>query len=407
MLMTMSDMPADPARTVPNTVTNMVTNMVTNTVTNTVTNQVLEVRRSTIGESQLHDAPTRDLLADQVRLGIDLFAVTANNITYAAFGDVLGYWNFFPADVDGSTWGRVPAMGWAEVIESRHPEIAVGGRYYGWYPMARTVTMSVAPTADGFRDDGPHRQAHAPVYRAYVATDRDPFHDDAPDGESRHALLRGLFLTGFLAEAFFADAGGTEHPTYFGAEQVLVLSASSKTGIGFAQRASARGVARVVGVTSQANEAFVRQLGFYDSVVTYDEIAAVPTGVASVSIDMAGDPTTLAAVHGHLGDDLRYSMTVGRSHHDAPPAGTGDAMPGPAPQLFFAPTEVGRRLSEWGSDDYGTRTSDALVTFIEGSRSWLEIEHREGPAGVATAWTDVYDGNVPPHVGIVASFGRP
>ena len=43
----------------------------------------------------------------------------------------------------------------------------------------------------------------------------------------RHALLRGLFLTGLLADEFFADSN------YFGAASAGLLSASSKTAIGF------------------------------------------------------------------------------------------------------------------------------------------------------------------------------
>ena len=103
--------------------------------------------------------------------------------------------------------------------------------------MARFVDLTVSPTADGLRDDGDHRLAHAPVYRSYVETRPRP---DVParrapielgDAEDRHALLRGLFLTSFLADSFFADQD------YFGTDAVVVLSASSKTAIGFAQRA--------------------------------------------------------------------------------------------------------------------------------------------------------------------------
>ena len=43
---------------------------------------------------------------------------------------------------------------------ARHgADVAVGGRYYGWFPMATEVDVAVSPTADGLRDDGPHRQA--------------------------------------------------------------------------------------------------------------------------------------------------------------------------------------------------------------------------------------------------------
>ena len=132
-------------------------------------------------------------------------------------------------------------------------------------------------------------------------------YDTAEDGEDRHVLLRGLFLTGFLAEEFFADSGGAVDQgdaPYFGAEQVLVLSASSKTAIGFAQRAAQRGIAKVIGLTSVGNADFVRGLGYYDQVVTYDEIDSIDASASSISIDMAGNPRVLGAVHTHLGGQL-------------------------------------------------------------------------------------------------------
>ena len=369
--------------------------------------QVLEVKRASFGESRLSPIINGDLSDGQIRLRIDSFAVTANNVSYAGTGDMLGYWDFFPADDDPRTWGRVPAMGWAEIVESRVADLPVGGRYYGWFPMASSVTFTASATDDGFRDDGAHRQAHAPIYRAYLSTTVDPWYDPSPDGEDRHAVLRVLFLTGFLADEFFADCGGTTGDAYFGAQQVVVLSASSKTAIGFAQRAAKRDGLRVVGLTSVGNVEFVRSLGFYDSVLTYDEIGAL-AGVDSVIIDMAGNPTVLAAVHAQLDDHVQYSMMVGKSHHDALPPADAAAMSGPAPQFFFAPMDVERRIAAWGAERYRTLTTAAIVEFIEGSRAWLTIERRtgapDGPHGVASAWADVLGGKVAPNVGIVTSF---
>jgi hypothetical protein len=375
----------------------------------TAQHQTLEVRRDEIGTTRLlvEDVELDD---GQVRLRVDRFAVTANNITYAVFGDMLGYWDFFPSSrpdaVDGRVgWGRVPAMGWASVVESRHGEIEVGRRFYGWYPMASHVVFTPTTTRDGFRDDGPHRQAHAPVYRAYVDVAADGMYDDAEDGEDRHVVLRGLFLTGLLAEEFFADGGGSGY-AYFGTPRVVVLSASSKTAIGFAQRAALRDGIDVVGVTSASNREFVERLGFYDQVVTYDEIDEIPTEGGAVSIDMAGNPASLAAVHRAFGDGLAYSMTVGRSHHDAPPAASNE-LDGPTPQLFFAPTEVGRRREEWGVEAYDARCAAALDEFVDGSRSWMRIDRRIGADGAESAWRDVFDGAVEPAVGVVAAFEEP
>lgn len=275
-------------------------------------NPTLEIDRADLGTARLVEEPLAGPAPGEVWFRVERFAVTANTVTYAVTGDTLGYWDLFPDDFrlgpgTGHGLGRSGCIR-ASSGADRRP-------YYGWFPMSRYLDMTVSPTSDGLRDDGPHRSAHALVYRAYVATNRDPFHEPGADAEDRHALLRGLFITGFLAEDFFADHD------YFGASRVLVLSASSKTAIGFAHCADSRPGIDVVGVTSQANHAFVHGLGCYDEAITCDDITAVPTGAPVVSIDMSGNGVVLERVHSHFGDGLRHSMAIGRSHHDAPMRG--------------------------------------------------------------------------------------
>jgi len=262
--------------------------------------------------------------------------------------------------------------------------------------MARYVDMTVTPTADGLRDDGAHRAAHAPVYRAYVVTDRDPFHQPGTDAEDRHALLRGLFITGWLAEDYFADND------WFGARRVLVLSASSKTAIGFARCADARAGVEVIGVTSGRNHAFTHSLGCYDEVLTYEDIADIPAGTPIVSIDMAGSGPVLAAVHTHFGEQLKHSMAIGRSHHEAPPRTA--ALPGPKPEFFFAPTQVKKRVQDWGPRGYQERIAAAVKAFVDWSRDWLQVRHSHGAAAAAGTWREVHAGRVAPDVGHVVSM---
>ena len=131
----------------------------------------LIVNRKDLSQASVVAASFPDPLPEgSCLLRVDRFALTANNITYAVFGDMLAYWEFFPTELP---FGQVPAMGWAEVVESNNPDIAVGGRYYGWYPMASSTVITATLVSDGFRDDGAHRQPHAPVYRSYVDTKRD------------------------------------------------------------------------------------------------------------------------------------------------------------------------------------------------------------------------------------------
>jgi hypothetical protein len=357
-------------------------------------NRVLEVRRADLGDTRILEQPLPTLAPGHVRFRIDRLALTANTVTYAVTGDVLGYWSFYPGpDPD---WGRVPAMGWAEIVASNHPDVPAGGRYYGWYPMADFVDIAAAPAADGVRDDGPHRAAHAPVYRAFVDSRRDPFHEVGEDAEERQALLRGLFVTGWLAADYFADNG------WFGASRVLVLSASSKTALAFACCADACPGIEVIGVTSARNHAFTCAVGCYDEVVTYDEIDRIPAGTPIVSIDMSGSGPVLGAVHTHFGRSLHHSMAVGRSHHESAPRAEG--LPGPKPAFFFAPAQVKKRVQDWGYGEYQRRVAGALSGFVAGSRQWLGLQHAHGPAALATRWQEMHAGRVPPDVGLVVSM---
>ncbi len=353
----------------------------------------LEVDRKQQDTTRLREEALAPLAQAHVRVQVERFALTANTVTYATTGDLLGYWDFYPSHAPG--WGRVPAMGWARVVESTRPEIALGSRYYGWYPMSRFVDIAATPTNDGFRDDGSHRAAHAPVYRAFVATTRDPFYQPGIDAEDRHALLRGLYVTGFLAEDFFADND------YFGARRVIVLSASSKTAIGFAQCAAARHGLHVIGVTSKGNLEFVRGLGCYPDAISYDAIEQLPDDTDAVAIDMSGNGPVLARLHARLGDRLKHSMAIGRSHHDTPPRAEG--LAGPRPVFFFAPAQVKKRVQDWGPQAYQQRIAAAVRQFVDDSHAWLKVVQVAGLVGAEATWRTVRSGKVAPDLGYIIS----
>ncbi|HKJ36497.1 MAG TPA: DUF2855 family protein [Solirubrobacterales bacterium] len=359
-------------------------------------NQTLEVQRQRIAEARIAEAPLEPLRDGEVRVRVERFALTANNITYGVIGEMLGYWEFFPPPADDAAagWGRIPAMGWGEVVASEADGIEPGGRYYGWYPMSRWCTMTATATQAGFRDDGAHRSEHAPVYRAYLETSADPLHEPGADAEDRHALLRGLFGTAYVADEFFAARD------YFGASTVIVLSASSKTAIGFAQRAARRGLGEVVGLTSDRNREFVEGLGFYDRVLTYgaeDEL----TESDSVLIDMAGNGEILQRVHTHLGDRLKHSMIVGMSHHDAP---RGEVEGGPQPEMFFAPAEIKQLSDVLGREEFQRRLAEATGGLISASADWLTLERSSGSEQALDAYRSVLEGSTPPSVGRIVSL---
>ena len=64
--------------------------------------------------------------AGEILVSINKFAMTANNVTYAASGDMFGYWQFNPTGEN--PWGKVSVWGIGEVIGSRSDGISVGER---------------------------------------------------------------------------------------------------------------------------------------------------------------------------------------------------------------------------------------------------------------------------------------
>ena len=95
-------------------------------------------------------------------------------------------------------------------------------------------------------------------------------------------------------------------------------------------------------------------------------------------------------------------MTIGRSHHESPPPPA--ELPGPRPELFFAPTWMSRRAEELGPEGTRRWQGEALHRFVAGSRSWLRLEHARGPAAVQGAWEAVRAGSLSPSVGQIASL---
>ena len=360
-------------------------------VSDTALEQVdFEVDRRCLETTRVVRREVPELGEGQVRFRVDRFALTANNITYAMTGDQLDYWGFFPA---AEGWGRIPAMGWAEVVESDHADIELGERYFGWFPMSTFLVVDAKPTSTGLVDQAPHRARHAVIYRTYSVASRDPFYD--AEREDRHALLRALFLTSFLAEDFFFTHD------FFGARTSVVLSASSKTGIGFAVQAKARGRGPVIGVTSRRNVPFVERLGTYDQVVSYDDLDEIEAPGDAVLVDFSGNGAVVRRVHELLGTRLRHSMAIGASHGRAE---RSMDLPGPEQTFFFAPTQAAKRLADWGPVGYAERVGRALAGFVEGSTRWLEVERFHGGDAVDAIYQQLLQGGVPPHLGKIASM---
>ena len=135
----------------------------------------VETNRSAITRTRVVQDPPVDLQPGQARLRVDAFGLTANNVTYAVFGDMLRYWEVFPALDSPTEWGRVPAWGFAEVVETRSDAVAVGERLYGFVPMSDELVITPGKAdAHGLTDVAAHRAGLFGTYNRYQRTASRP-----------------------------------------------------------------------------------------------------------------------------------------------------------------------------------------------------------------------------------------
>ena len=355
----------------------------------------LSIDRADIAQARLVEEASRKLQAGEARLGVRRFALTANNITYAAFGEAMGYWRFFPG-ADGR--GRLPVWGFAEVTESRSEGVAVGERVYGYLPAASEVIITPGKIRpDSFMDAAPHRAELPPVYNRYERC--APGSSDNPAREAAQMVLQPLFLTSFLIDAHLRDTG------FSGAARIVLTSASSKTALALAfllKRGRPEGVS-IEGLTSARNTGFVKDSGLYDAVIAYDDIAAMDPAPARLIVDFAGSADVNRALHTRFGESLKANIRVGGAHWEK--SAPARDLPGPRPTFFFAPDDARKRIAEWGPEGFAKRQGEAWAQFAAAADTLLDWRSLDGPQETLTAYQALVRGDVPASEALVVEAG--
>tara|TARA_B110000902_G_scaffold214965_1_gene247232 strand:+ start:228 stop:1337 length:1110 start_codon:yes stop_codon:yes gene_type:complete len=341
----------------------------------------------------LADLKTGDILVE-----IERFAFTANNVTYGAAGDTIGYWKFFPVtDNEIADWGCLPVWGFAEISASKVEGLAVGERIYGYFPPADFLVMSpIKVSTQRFVDGVSHRAELPAVYNNYLLLSGEANYDASSDNV--RALLNPLHVTSFC----LCDALQSE--TYHGASQVLILSASSKTAIGVAQRlANDKNSPNIIAVTSRANHDFVASLGCYDEIICYHQLGDIDASKATVMVDMASNRAVLGAIHEALGDNMLSCISVGMTHWET----LSDNDPLAAKinrqrsSFFFAPAHVQKRVGDWGQEGFSQQAGAFTRAREQQSKDWMTVETVPDFTAFAEVYADVVAGIMNPNEGLI------
>jgi uncharacterized protein DUF2855 len=341
----------------------------------------LRVRRDDLASCELveGESPREDLDEGEAQLLVERFALSANNVTYAALGEQLGYWRLFPAP---EGWGRIPAWGYARVVGSRSPAVGEGQRMFGLVPMGSYLTVRPAPHPVGFMDAAPHRAELSPVYNQYLSLE--------DEGDDAALVMRPLFATAVLLDQVLSERG------LGGARTVVLTSASSKTAYGLAHLLRMRHL-ETIGLTSGTRRAWVEGLGLYDEVLAYDDVGDLGAPGSTVLVDFAGDRRLVRRLHEQLGDALERSILVGFTHRQL---GADEApLPGPVPEFFFAPDEMVRRGRE-----LARRYAVAWQEFARVVERTMRIERVTDGDQLVHVYRELLDGRTDPAVGYVVTL---
>ena len=350
----------------------------------------LAVARDDLSRTALVEGDVPEIGDGEALLRVDRVGLTANNVTYAVLGESFRYWDFFPAEPG---WGMVPLWGFADIAASAVAGVAVGGRVYGYLPPAsHLVVRPGRADARGFRDASPHRAGLPSPYNVYALTTGDTAY--RADQEDLLILYRPLFFTSFMLADQLEDSG------WFGAEVLVLSSASSKTAYGTAFLLRGK-TPQLVGLTSAGNVAFTERLGCYHRVLPYEAADQLSPAVATAYLDFAGRADVRDRVRGHLGARLVHEAVVGVTHQDQSGA---QALSEPRRGVFFAPDQMRKRSADWGREGLDLRFAQAWRGFATAAEGWVNVVRHHGHDALREVWLDVLAGRSAPRTGHVVTF---
>ncbi len=366
-----------------------------------LTRPQFQVNKELFFNGRLVETPKEELSIKEgeVLVKIDKFAFSANNITYAVAADMVGYWQFFPPVGDNPDgWGVIPVWGFADVVESTVSDIPIGDRLFGYFPPATHLKMKPVKVSDKrFVDGAEHRTKLPQGYNLYRRVKAEPGYTTTLDKE--RSLLFPLYLTSFCLWDSLQDND------WYGAKQVLILSASSKTSIGLAYALKAdENAPHIIGITSPRNLAIVKERSLYDSTLTYDAIAEIDTSIPTVIVDMSGNSKVLLALHEHLGDNMKFTINVGLTHWKDAKAKPPKGMITERSEFFFAPGHIQKRLKEWGPAGFDKKSSSFMLEAAAKTREWLTFRKIDGLEGMAAIHQAVCKGEIPADEGLIVEM---
>jgi hypothetical protein len=352
----------------------------------TIMNPQMLAHRSETMRFEVQKIPLLELKANEIRLEIEQFGLSSNNITYAALGNSLHYFSFFPVN---ENWSALPVWGVGCVTESNVESVPIGTRVYGFFPAAQFATLTFGKeTPVGFHALRPDIPAKFDFYNQYSVAGKDPLY--LSDSEDKMVVLRPLFLTGLLLADYL------EVTQRMGADVVILSSAASKTSFGLSVALSHFGEKNIIGLASSQSRQSAQQIGSYREVLLYDELGQLSTSESVAYVDMSGSKSVQESLAKHLGTALRSVLSVGMTHWSEGGYGNAPELPGVRQEVFFAPGWAAQRQKE-GGQAFRSKFAGGWVAQIAKASEHFRFVSKFGEASLNECIAALVAGRVPAH----------
>jgi hypothetical protein len=145
---------------------------------------------------------------------------------------------------------------------------------------------------------------------------------------------------------------------------------------------------QVVGLTSASNKAFTQNLGCYDQVLSYDDIAQLGQHKNSWVLDFAGNKGLLLNLQDQFSEQLSKLVLIGSTDVDAQqdkPDGHLNS------EFFFAPSQVKKRTGDWGHAGFAEKYAQAWQSFAAHMQDKVSIADYSGAKAIEALYHTALD----------------
>ncbi|KAH7356762.1 hypothetical protein BKA65DRAFT_214418 [Rhexocercosporidium sp. MPI-PUGE-AT-0058] len=394
--------------------------------------------------------PLLPLSSSSIRVKPTVISLTTNNLSYARFGHMLGWWDIHPLPPsipeeysDPQKFGRISCWGYGEVIDSNVSSVETGTQVYGYLPIGDLpVDMQIEindKVTQQFSEVSKHRAHVLSIYNRYYIT--PPFKTDdersqALDGQGLDSLFI-LFGTGYGMNRFLfpwnpaelvtpsgnpGDSWSLQKGALGSNAVVLVFSASGKTALSFAYnlkhgRPAGKMPRAVIGIGSEASKSFTQGTGLYDKVLTYD----IDSGDLPTELSLHKDSKIVICDFGARGGASdRWAAKLLQTHKDVVQLSIGGEVAAISPEQATASFLIRHKSSSDAKPTINTSAiKDQAIEILgeqkyfdefgrdyalfkeQGTVKGLRLVWGDGIDAVGKGWERLCKGEVGPDEGLV------